>query len=151
MPWIIALLSLIAGYFLVLGVMIWLKCKAKIDGSKLILVLVFKNAGATAEAVMWDLFRLQSWHYQELDFMVIDDKSEDDTLQILRILRRSYPFVLISTAFSRKFEQLIQTQGEKVRVLHITGPECPKLVRKKIICLLNRYDHEGEPALRKYS
>mgnify|MGYP000844588324 CR=1 FL=1 len=77
MPWGIALLSVIVGYFLILVAMVWSACKAKIEGDRLILILIFKNAGASVEAVMWDLFRLKSWDYQGLSFMVIDDKSDD--------------------------------------------------------------------------
>lgn len=151
MAWIIALLSLIAGYFLILAAIIWFGCKAKIDGDRWILILIFKNAEAAAEAVMWDLFRLKSWDYQGLNFMVIDDKSEDDTWSILKKMRHKYPFLLVSASPGKRLEQIIKCQGEKVRILRINGGECPKLVRKRIISLLNHSDFDEESFFKKYS
>ncbi|MGI6685704.1 MAG: hypothetical protein ACOX47_09605 [Bacillota bacterium] len=154
MPWVIALLSFIAGYFLILAALVWSACQAKIEGDRLILILIFKDAEASVEAVMWDLFRLKSWNYQGLNFLVIDDKSQDDTLPILKKMRKRYPFILISTSYRKKVEQVIEGQGRRMRVLKVTGSECPRLVRKKILFLLNQLDHcpaEGDPPLRKYS
>jgi hypothetical protein len=85
MPWIIALLSLIVGYFLILGALAWSAYKAKIEGDRMVLILIFKNAQVLVEAVMWDLFRLKSWYYQNVSIMVIDDKSDDDTFTSSKI------------------------------------------------------------------
>lgn len=149
MLWMIALL--VFGYFFILAASVWLNSKAALKGKKTILILVLKNCAETAEAIMWDLFRLKSWNYRDLSFLVIDDKSEDDTLCILQTLRRDYPFLLISASLGKRYERIKKLQGEKVRVLKVDGTQSPRLVRKKIIFLLNQYEHETELPLRKYS
>jgi len=151
MPWLIALISLVTGYFLILAAMVWSAYRTKIDGDRPVLVLIFKNAEASAEAVMWDLFRLKSWDYLGLSFLVIDDNSDDDTLLILKKMRKKYPFLLISAPCGKRFQLMLQGQGKKVRVLHVTGSECPRLVRKRMLYLLKHSCDDRESHLRKYS
>jgi len=139
MLWVIALLSLIAGHFLVLAGTIWVKWKENLAGKKTILILIFRNSGESVEAIMWDLFRLKSWNYQGLSFLVTDDKSDDDTLPVLKTLQKKHPFLLVNSSLVKRFERIMRLQGKKVLVLNITGPESPRLVRKRIVYLLNQY------------
>lgn len=142
MSWIIVLLSLIAGYFLSLAGTVCLKWKANLAGKKIILILIFRNSEESVEAIMWDLLRLKSWNYQDLSFMVIDDKSYDDTLLVLKNLRKRHSFLLISDSLGKRFERIMKLQGKKVLFLTINGSESPRLVRKRIVFLLNQHINE---------
>ncbi|ATW25936.1 glycosyltransferase family A protein [Candidatus Formimonas warabiya] len=137
MTGLFAFLSVLAGYGIILAVAGWFMCKAKLAGKKNILILILKNSADSVEYIMWDVFRLQSWNYRDFSFMVIDDKSEDDTLSILKAIRERHPFVLVSASVGKRFERMKRWQGENVRVLSVVGPEPPRLVRKRMVVLLN--------------
>ncbi|MEL7568827.1 MAG: hypothetical protein AAGU27_28715 [Dehalobacterium sp.] len=138
MLWIIALLALIAGYFSVLAGTILIKWKENFAGKKMILILIFRNSEESVEAIMWDLFRLKSWNYQGLSFLVTDDKSYDDTLQVLKALQKKHPFLLVKYSLVKRFERIMRLQGKEVMVLNINGPESPRLVRRRIVCQINQ-------------
>ena len=134
-----------------MGALAWSAYKAKIEGDRMVLILIFKNAQVLVEAVMWDLFRLKSWYYQNVSIMVIDDKSDDDTFYILKKLQKRFSFILISASMGKSLEQILNRHGNNVGVISISGADNPRLVRKKIFLLLNRCYYEEEPPLRKYS
>lgn len=151
MSWIIPLLILVIGYFIGLLGAAWVKGKRNIREKRAVLIMVFRNSGKSAEAIIWDLFRLKSWRYHDLNFIVVDDKSDDDTLLILKALQKKHPFILINSTEEKSFDQIMGYYGKGVPVLRVDGAESPSAVRKKIIFLLNQYYQETELFKRKYS
>lgn len=142
MSWLSTLLAALAGYFVLLMLYIFLMVKSGFAGNKVTLILMIKDAGRLAEAVVWDLFRLKSWSNYNFDFIIVDCGSQDDTRTILNLLRRRHPFPLITIPagiLSRPPEVLVRPN---MKTVVVTGMDSPRIIRKKILVILNRSCYE---------
>lgn len=138
MSWLCTLLAAMAGYFILIMLYILLLVKSKLAGNKVTLLLLVKDAERLVEAIVWDLFRLKSWSNYNFDFIVVECGSQDDTRTILNVLRRRHPFPLITIPAGIPRRPPGVLTRPNVKTVVVTGMDSPKMVRKKILFILNR-------------
>lgn len=139
LSWLTTCAAAVTGYFFYLIYSIRLMMKSKSSEGKPVLVLVFKNAGIIVESVMWDIFRLQSWHNYDFKLLVLNIGFSDDALMILKILQKKYPFPLITVSAGQSFSIIQKLKKRKMRIVVVeaTGTESPRMIRRKIVFALN--------------
>jgi len=138
MTWLSTLITVLVGYFFLLARSVWCLCRSKARTGKTTLVLTVKGGADFLEALMWDVFRLQSWENYHFDLLVIDSSPGAETSLILKSLRRKHYFSLIKFPSGAPFRLgYYQTEYQKVKTYEITGREPLQAARRKIITLLH--------------
>jgi hypothetical protein len=140
MSWLFSAITFLAGYIVFLLRTVCHMWRMKKKSHKLCIIVRFKGGADIVEAVLWDLFRLQSWDNYDFDLLVIDGCFNKEVSLILKILHRKYHFVLVKLTSCPASWFGGRDGYLGIRLLEVTGEESLRVIRRKLIAILNESD-----------